>query len=53
MAILGLGTSHFEFRVDPSADPELALVRGSQNLRIPEFEKPKTRDWGISNIRIP
>jgi hypothetical protein len=25
-AILGLGASDFEFGVDPSADPELALV---------------------------
>lgn len=30
-AMLGLGASDFEFGVDPSADPELALVR------IPEF----------------
>lgn len=27
-AMLGLGSSDFEFGVDPSADPELALVRG-------------------------
>lgn len=27
-AVLGLGASDFEFGVDPSADPELALVRG-------------------------
>ncbi|NXI60678.1 PSMD4 ATPase, partial [Chloroceryle aenea] len=27
-AMLGLGASDFEFGVDPSADPELALVRG-------------------------
>lgn len=26
-AVLGLGASDFEFGVDPSADPELALVR--------------------------
>ena len=26
-ALLGLGASDFEFGVDPSADPELALVR--------------------------
>lgn len=26
-AVLGLGASDFDFGVDPSADPELALVR--------------------------
>lgn len=29
-AALGLGTSDFDFGVDPSADPELALVRHDQ-----------------------
>lgn len=29
-AVLGLGASDFEFGVDPSADPELALVRDTQ-----------------------
>lgn len=29
-AMLGLGASDFEFGVDPSADPELALVRISE-----------------------
>lgn len=32
-AALGLGASDFEFGVDPSADPELALVR-HDNQRI-------------------
>lgn len=30
--ILGLGPSDFEFGVDPSADPELALVSSAQLL---------------------
>lgn len=30
-AVLGLGASDFEFGVDPSADPELALVREQGN----------------------
>lgn len=29
--MLGLGASDFEFGVDPSADPELALVRDSES----------------------
>ncbi|NXI04785.1 PSMD4 ATPase, partial [Pachycephala philippinensis] len=40
-AMLGLGASDFEFGVDPSADPELALVG------IPEF--PKIGDWQRRN----
>lgn len=30
-AVLGLGASDFDFGVDPSADPELALVRQWEN----------------------
>lgn len=30
--MMGLGASDFEFGVDPSADPELALVNNMKNL---------------------
>lgn len=33
-AMLGLGASDFEFGVDPSADPELALVSGAGRQRV-------------------
>lgn len=31
-SMMGLGASDFEFGVDPSADPELALVNNVKNL---------------------
>uniref|UniRef100_A0A8C3QYC3 Proteasome 26S subunit, non-ATPase 4 n=1 Tax=Cyanoderma ruficeps TaxID=181631 RepID=A0A8C3QYC3_9PASS len=36
-AMLGLGASDFEFGVDPSADPELALVGSPKSQKIPCF----------------
>lgn len=42
-AVLGLGTGDFEFGVDPSADPELALVR--------EWDKVGPIDhWGVYRL---
>jgi len=35
-AVLGLGASDFEFGVDPSADPELALVRKEKKKQTVE-----------------
>lgn len=39
-AVLGLGASDFEFGVDPSADPELALVRNKENYMVQSFIVP-------------
>ncbi|NXQ31872.1 PSMD4 ATPase, partial [Alaudala cheleensis] len=44
-AMLGLGASDFEFGVDPSADPELAL------LGIPEFPKFHGFGWQEEEAR--
>ncbi|NWT76603.1 PSMD4 ATPase, partial [Prunella himalayana] len=47
-AMLGLGASDFEFGVDPSADPELALVG---ILEFPKFRPAQDEDsWAIPRI---
>lgn len=38
-AVLGLGASDFEFGVDPSADPELALVREQEKEATERHQK--------------
>uniref|UniRef100_A0A8C3UQ85 Proteasome 26S subunit, non-ATPase 4 n=1 Tax=Catharus ustulatus TaxID=91951 RepID=A0A8C3UQ85_CATUS len=44
-SMLGLGASDFEFGMDPSADPELALVG------IPKF--PKFSNFSVFSVKIP
>ncbi|KAM7028965.1 26S proteasome non-ATPase regulatory subunit 4 isoform 3-T3 [Acridotheres tristis] len=51
-AMLGLGASDFEFGVDPSADPELALVGGHGIPRIPKIRCFRHRNPIKSRISL-
>lgn len=48
-AVLGLGASDFEFGVDPSADPELALVREAEDSLSDPQRKGGAFSLGMSS----
>lgn len=48
---VGLGTSDLEFEVDPSADPELALVGIPQILGIKDWQRQNPKKPQISNVK--